>query len=147
MEKMEEAKEDFQKAVDLNPDFALAYVQKCYTDYRYAIVKRDVLLVESCLKNFEKAFEKFPDCPDCYTLYAEVYYIFYAHHILYGLVFYKLLYNIVRYRYCQKRWIIRKQIGILLKQSKRIRIMPLYMCIEDYCSYNGIIRLIKLLNT
>ncbi|KAL2747199.1 mitochondrial import receptor subunit TOM70 [Vespula maculifrons] len=72
MEKMDEAKEDFQKAVDLNPDFALAYVQKCYTDYRYAIVKRDVLLVESCLKNFEKAFEKFPDCPDCYTLYAEV---------------------------------------------------------------------------
>ncbi|KAK2580459.1 hypothetical protein KPH14_006201 [Odynerus spinipes] len=72
MEKIDEAKEDFQKAVDLNPDFGLAYVQKCYTDYRYAMVKREIAAVECCLKNFEKAFEKFPDCPECYTLYAQV---------------------------------------------------------------------------
>ncbi|XP_015187403.1 PREDICTED: mitochondrial import receptor subunit TOM70 [Polistes dominula] len=72
MDKMDEAKEDFQKAVDLNPDFALANVQKCYTDYRYAINKRDVQMVEVCLENFKKIIDKFPDCPECYTLYAEV---------------------------------------------------------------------------
>lgn len=67
--------------MDLSPNFGLTYVQKCYTDYRYAIIKKDVHFVETCLNNFKKAFEKFPDCIECYTLYAEVYYILYAHRI------------------------------------------------------------------
>lgn len=72
MDKMDEAKEDYQKAVDLNPDFGLTNIQKCYTDYRYAMNKRNVQMVEVCLENFKKIIDKFPDCPECYTLYAEV---------------------------------------------------------------------------
>ncbi|KZC14004.1 PREDICTED: mitochondrial import receptor subunit TOM70 [Dufourea novaeangliae] len=72
MDKIQEAKEDFKKAVDLNPKFGVAYVQKCYTDYHYALINRDIELSNEAMKGFEMAFEKYPDCPDCYILYAQV---------------------------------------------------------------------------
>ncbi|XP_014224412.1 mitochondrial import receptor subunit TOM70 [Trichogramma pretiosum] len=72
MEKVDEAKADFQKAVDLNPNFGVPYVQKCYADYRYGVSKNDMNLVNSAMTNFQKAFEKFPDCAECYTLYAQM---------------------------------------------------------------------------
>lgn len=72
MEKIYEAKEDFRKAVEFNPDFGIGYVQKCYTDYRYGIVERSKEIVEEAMRNFEAAFEKFPNCSECYTLYAQV---------------------------------------------------------------------------
>lgn len=71
-EEIDEAKKDFQKTVDLNPEFGLAYAQKCYTDCCYAMSKRDINLKENCLEEFEKICEKFPDCVECYTLYAQV---------------------------------------------------------------------------
>lgn len=37
MEKSTEARKDFEKAVTLNPNFAIAVVQKCYADYRFVI--------------------------------------------------------------------------------------------------------------
>lgn len=72
MEKVDEAREDFRKAVEYNPNFGVAFVQKCYADYHCGIMKRDEQVIEEALKGFEKAFEKFPDCPDCYTLYAQI---------------------------------------------------------------------------
>lgn len=72
MEKLDEAKSDFEKAVELNPGFGVAYVQKCYADYRFAVAKRDMNLMNTAMTNFNKAFEKFPDCSECYTLYAQV---------------------------------------------------------------------------
>lgn len=72
MEKIEEAKMDFEKAVKLNPNFGVAYAQKCYVDYRYGIMKRDVTLVTEATWNFEKSLEKFPNCEECYTLYAQI---------------------------------------------------------------------------
>ncbi|XP_012266858.2 mitochondrial import receptor subunit TOM70 [Athalia rosae] len=72
LEKVNDALEDFQKAVTLNPDFGIAFVQKCYTDYRYAILSKDKDKINKVLKDFEIAFEKFPDCVESYTLYAQV---------------------------------------------------------------------------
>lgn len=72
MHKMDEAKSDYEKAIYYNPDFGIAYVQKCYTDYRFAIFNRDVKLAEEAIKDFEKAFIKFPDRSECYMLYAQV---------------------------------------------------------------------------
>lgn len=72
MHKMDEAKSDYEKAIHYNPDFGIAYVQKCYTDYRFAIFNRDVRLAEEAMKDFEKAFIKFPDRSECYMLYAQV---------------------------------------------------------------------------
>lgn len=72
MNRIDEAKSDYEKAIHYNPNFGVAYVQKCYTDYRFAIFNRDVELVEEAMKDFEKAFTKFPDRSDCYMLYAQV---------------------------------------------------------------------------
>lgn len=72
MNKIDDAKSDFEKALCLNPDYGVAFVQKCYTDYRYAIVNRDGELVEEAMKQFRMGFEKFPDIAECYMLYAEV---------------------------------------------------------------------------
>ena len=72
MENIDEAREDFRKAVELNPNFGVAFVQKCYADYRYGIVKRDMEVIREAMKGFEQAVEKFPDCPECYTLYAQM---------------------------------------------------------------------------
>ena len=40
-EQIDAATTDFEKAVTLNPDFPIAYVQKLYTDYRHAMQKND----------------------------------------------------------------------------------------------------------
>ncbi|XP_070528059.1 mitochondrial import receptor subunit TOM70 isoform X2 [Cardiocondyla obscurior] len=75
MNRMDEAKHDFEKAVEYNPNFGIAYVQKCYTDYRFAMFSRDVGLAETAVKDFERAFEKYPNPPECiycYILYAQM---------------------------------------------------------------------------
>lgn len=59
-------------AVKLNPNFGVAFVQKCYTDYRYAVARKDLALMSSSMKHFNNAFIQFPDCSECYTLYAQV---------------------------------------------------------------------------
>ena len=40
-EQIDAAAADFKKAVDINPDFPVAYVQKLYTDYRQALQRND----------------------------------------------------------------------------------------------------------
>ena len=72
MEKVTEAMNDFSKAVTVNPNFPIAYVQKCYTDYRYAFSIRNMEKMEEVMKAFEEAIQKFPKCSECYTLYAQV---------------------------------------------------------------------------
>lgn len=75
MNLIDAAKRDFERAVEYNPNFGIAYVQKCYTDYRFAIFNRNLELAEAAVKDFERAFEKYPDPPECiycYILYAQV---------------------------------------------------------------------------
>ncbi|XP_076646815.1 translocase of outer membrane 70 [Halictus rubicundus] len=72
VEKPGEAKDDFTKAVELNPDFANAYVQKCYTDFHYGAITRDTELSGDAIQGFDRAFEKFPNFVDCYFLYAQI---------------------------------------------------------------------------
>ncbi|XP_014216249.1 mitochondrial import receptor subunit TOM70 [Copidosoma floridanum] len=71
-EKIEEAKADFDKAVELNPDFGVAFVQKCYTDYRNSVTLRDINMIQESIENFNNACTKFPDCAECFNLYAQV---------------------------------------------------------------------------
>lgn len=70
--KLEDAKEDFTEAINFNPQFGVSYVQKCYTDYRLAILNRNTEQAEQALKDYMKIFDKFPDLPECYMLYAEM---------------------------------------------------------------------------
>lgn len=72
MDKTSEAIIDFKKAVDLNPNFSVAYVQKCYADYRYASQRQDMGALMQCLADFRKGVEKFPSCIETYILYAQV---------------------------------------------------------------------------
>jgi import receptor subunit TOM70 len=67
-----EAMSDFAKAVSLNGDFPIALVQKLYTDYRAAVSMSNNELVKASLAAFEDAIQRFPTCPECFLLYAQV---------------------------------------------------------------------------
>ncbi|KAJ8967864.1 hypothetical protein NQ317_017631 [Molorchus minor] len=72
MEKTEEARSDFKKAVELNPNFSVAVVQKCYSDYRHAMASQDVTLLMQSMHDFRKAIDRFPNCPETYILFKQV---------------------------------------------------------------------------
>ncbi|XP_071454535.1 mitochondrial import receptor subunit TOM70 [Hetaerina americana] len=72
MDKAAEAQTDFKKSVELSPEFPIAYVQKCYADYRYACVEQNIEKAKKAIEEFEEAIRKFPKCSECCTLYAQV---------------------------------------------------------------------------
>jgi len=72
LDKPAEAMRDFAKAVALNDNFPIALVQKLYTDYRLAVSLGDASKMHCAMQAFEEAIRKFPDCPECYLLYAQV---------------------------------------------------------------------------
>jgi import receptor subunit TOM70 len=71
LENVEEAVKDFEKSVALSPNFPVAHVQKCYTDFRMAAMTSSMLIVESAMKTFEKTVERFPNCTEGYALYGQ----------------------------------------------------------------------------
>lgn len=74
VEKTDEAKSDFDKAVELQPNFGIAFVQKCYADYRHSVKQRDMNLIQESIENFKNACTTFPDCVECFNMYAQVIY-------------------------------------------------------------------------
>ncbi|XP_034942853.1 mitochondrial import receptor subunit TOM70 [Chelonus insularis] len=72
LDKVEEAKNDSEKALKMNPNSGIAFAQKSYMDYRYAAMTRSLSTIDNVMKEFEKAFELFPDCCECYTLFAQM---------------------------------------------------------------------------
>lgn len=72
LDKIDEARKDFEKAVSLNPEFPIAVVQKCYADYRYALMTQNVDLLMKNMEDFRQATEKFPSCSETYVLFAQV---------------------------------------------------------------------------
>ena len=72
LDQTELAVADFERAVRCNGDFAIALVQKLYTDYRRAYAVRDPALMQQAMLGFERAIERFPQCSECYLLYAQV---------------------------------------------------------------------------
>lgn len=72
MDKTEKAREDFNRAVELNPHFPIAFVQKCYADYRYAMLTQNVDLLMTNMEEFRKATERYPGCLEVFVLYAQV---------------------------------------------------------------------------
>jgi import receptor subunit TOM70 len=63
---------DFNKAVALQPNFPVAYVQKLYTDYRAASTIGDNTMINKVLGQFQEAVDRFPKCVETYALYAQV---------------------------------------------------------------------------
>ena len=71
-EQIDKAISDFEKALEINPGFPIAYVQKLYTDYRAALEKSDQEQINNVINSFELAVEKFPECVETYALFAQV---------------------------------------------------------------------------
>ncbi|KAK2158456.1 hypothetical protein LSH36_170g04057 [Paralvinella palmiformis] len=70
-ERIEDAVTDFEKSLELSPHFAVAQVQKCYTDYRLAFHRHSPLQLQNAISAFQKTIEKFPDCAEGYALYGQ----------------------------------------------------------------------------
>jgi len=66
------AVEDLTKASELRPDFALANVQKLYTDFLAAQIANDATKIDGIIESFKKAVNKYPSCVEVYALYAKV---------------------------------------------------------------------------
>jgi len=71
-ENTSEAIKDFEKSVELNPTFPIAYVQKLYTEYRAATEAQDQVKINNVVNSFEDAVAKFPDCVETYALFAQI---------------------------------------------------------------------------
>uniref|UniRef100_T1IZN4 Mitochondrial import receptor subunit TOM70 n=1 Tax=Strigamia maritima TaxID=126957 RepID=T1IZN4_STRMM len=72
MDNMQNALQDFSRAVELNPSFPIAYVQKCYADCRNAFLQRNIEGVQKGIDVFEDALKRFPTCVEAYALYGQV---------------------------------------------------------------------------
>ncbi|KYN27045.1 Mitochondrial import receptor subunit TOM70, partial [Trachymyrmex cornetzi] len=75
MDKKNEAKLEFEKALKYNPNFSNAYIQKCYLDYCIAVSDDNTRLVRAAIKTFERTFVKYPNLPQhtiCCTMYATI---------------------------------------------------------------------------
>jgi len=69
---LELANSDFDKAILHNPNFAASFVRKYYAEYRLLIKENNVSQIERIVKDFDICFQKFPDYPESYLLYAQV---------------------------------------------------------------------------
>ena len=77
-EQIDKAISDFDRALEINPGFPIAYVQKLYTDYRAALEKNNQEKIQNVINSFEQAVDKFPDCVETYALFAQVLFIPFA---------------------------------------------------------------------
>lgn len=75
LDQANEAMDDFAKAVSLSNEFPIALVQKLYTDYRLAVSLSNAAKVAAAMSAFDDAIQRFPSCPECYLLYAQVYFL------------------------------------------------------------------------
>lgn len=72
IDQLPEALKEFEIAVKLAPNNAMAYVQKCYAEYRLALMSQDQMRLIIVMNEFKNAIGKFPDCVECYSLMAQV---------------------------------------------------------------------------
>lgn len=71
-EKINEAKKDSDKAFELDPNNGVAYAQKCYVNYRFGAINRSSEMLANVIDDFEKGFELYPNCCECFSLYAQL---------------------------------------------------------------------------
>ncbi|XP_067623529.1 mitochondrial import receptor subunit TOM70 [Eurosta solidaginis] len=72
VDQLSEALNEFEKVVKMAPNHAMAYIQKCYAEYRMALMSQDQMRLMIVMNEFKNAIEKFPDCVECYSLMAQV---------------------------------------------------------------------------
>lgn len=68
----EDAITDFNKTIQLRPDFSLAVIQKLYVEYRDAVAQQDQMRLITLMEGFKGAIERYSDCVECYSILAQI---------------------------------------------------------------------------
>ena len=71
-EKLSEAKDDFEKCMEINPTFVPAKVQLAFCIYKTAMTQQSVLLVQGAKRMFTDIITNHPKHADAYSLFAQV---------------------------------------------------------------------------
>ncbi|CDS43297.1 mitochondrial import receptor subunit tom70 [Echinococcus multilocularis] len=71
-ENLDAAEKDLCEAVRLRPDFSVAQAQWLYLLYRKSESDEKSQRVEELVKQFQKLVEKFPNCVETHSLYAQI---------------------------------------------------------------------------
>ncbi|KAH7945465.1 hypothetical protein HPB49_011167 [Dermacentor silvarum] len=61
-----------ERSVTLRPDFPSAAAQRCYVLYRCGGASKDPHKQMQAFQQFEDIQERFPKCPECYFLHAQI---------------------------------------------------------------------------
>lgn len=72
LDQFPEALSQFEKVFKIAPNHAMAYIQKCYVEYRMSLMSQDQTRLMIVMNEFKNAIEKFPDCVECYSMLAQV---------------------------------------------------------------------------
>ncbi|KXJ11106.1 mitochondrial import receptor subunit TOM70 [Exaiptasia diaphana] len=70
-EKLEDARLDFEKCIELNPDFVQAKIQLAYCIYKKAQIMQSPTLARGAMEEFERISKDHPDSPDALGLHAQ----------------------------------------------------------------------------
>lgn len=72
LEQISSAVDEFTKAVKLDPNMAMTYVQKCYSEYRLAFLQQNQAALIVAMSSFKEAMDRFPKCFECFSVMAQV---------------------------------------------------------------------------
>lgn len=70
--RFDEAVADFDRTIELRPNFNLAVIQKLYVEYRNAVTKQDQGQLLCLMESFKEAIEKYHDCVECFSILAQI---------------------------------------------------------------------------
>jgi len=71
LNELDRAKADFDKAVELRPDFAISLAQRCYANYRSAMASQNPGAMHQAMAEFQKIIDKHPGCAEAFALYGQ----------------------------------------------------------------------------
>ncbi|XP_037572842.2 mitochondrial import receptor subunit TOM70 isoform X4 [Dermacentor silvarum] len=72
LDRLEDTLKDMERSVTLRPDFPSAAAQRCYVLYRCGGASKDPHKQMQAFQQFEDIQERFPKCPECYFLHAQI---------------------------------------------------------------------------
>jgi len=71
LNELDRARQDFEKSVELRPDFGLSHAQRCYGNYRLAMATQNPSLLHQAMAEFQSIIDKHPNCSEAYALYGQ----------------------------------------------------------------------------
>ena len=72
-DKLTEAKEDFERCVELDDSFVPAKVQLAFCIYKTAMMQQSTILLQGAKRMFDDIIAKHPNSGDAFSLFAQVF--------------------------------------------------------------------------